>query len=106
MMSKMRNRIEIQAPIRTSDNAGGDSVVFQTFITVFAYLEPKTGSKDFVGDQIEEQITHNIYMRYRSDLLPKHRFKFGTRLFRINRIIDIDERNRYFRIQAIEGVAT
>lgn len=106
MLSKMRQRVELQKPTRTSDNAGGVSIVWNTFATVFAYVQPKTGGKSIMGDQIEAEITHLIHIRFRPDLLASYRIKMGTKLFRINRIINVDERDRYFTIQAFEGVAT
>ena len=52
-------------------------------------------------------ITHEIFIRYRDDITLNNSSKiiFGERQFNIRSILNIEEKNRFFKIEAQENVA-
>lgn len=56
--------------------------------------------------RIEANVTHRIFIRYRSDILTSDRINYNGRLMQIRALINIEERNRWIEIYADEGQAT
>jgi SPP1 family predicted phage head-tail adaptor len=56
--------------------------------------------------QLQERVSHKITIRFRSGITAKMRIKFGTRMFNIRSVINIEERSRWIEIMADEGVPT
>lgn len=65
-------------------------------------VEPLSGGKSFLAQQAQSKVTHTITLRYRSGISPHWRIKWGTRVFEIARVIDVEERRRKIEISAIE----
>tara|TARA_R110000824_G_scaffold37643_1_gene115717 strand:+ start:1497 stop:1826 length:330 start_codon:yes stop_codon:yes gene_type:complete len=105
-IGRMRHRITIQKGTDTVDTGGGRSVVWATLKEVFADIQPQGGASKYRQDQVQENVTHKIVMRYRSDIGTNYRIKFGTRIFNIHSILNESERDRYLVLNCEEGVAT
>ena len=110
-IGKMNRRLHFQTQTRTSDGAGSSSVSYSDSFTTFGMITPKTGRENLFGDQLEENITHIIKIRYRTDVSHKNRIQFRpdsntTRTFNIKRVLNVNDRNRYLDLQCVEGVAT
>ena len=110
-IGKMNRRLHFQTQTRTSDGAGSSSVSYSDSFTTFGMITPKTGRENLFGDQLEENITHIIKIRYRTDVSHKNRIQFRqdsktTRTFNIKRVLNLNDRNRYLDLQCVEGVAT
>ena len=110
-IGKMNRRLHFQTQTRTSDGAGSSSVSYSDNFTTFGMITPKTGRENLFGDQLEENITHIIKIRYRTDVSHKNRIQFRpdsntTRTFNIKRVLNVNDRNRYLDLQCVEGVAT
>ena len=113
-VGRMQHRLQLQSKTATADGAGGTSGAFTTFATVFGRIEAQGGGERFFGDQIEPRTTHKITIRFRRDLKVTHRILYSftvdgakySRLFNINRILNIGERDKYLELVCTEGVAT
>lgn len=103
---QLRNRIELQAKARVSDGSGGWVDDWATYATVWAKIQPLSGTEGIFGMQLQDTISHDIIIRYRSGVSPEHRVKYGLRLFNIRQVLNIEERNKWLDIRAEEGVAT
>ena len=79
--------------------------------SVSATSRPKRGTEVYSDGQnamqIENPITHEIFIRYRDDITLNNSSKiiFGERQFNIRSILNIEEKNRFFKIEAQENVA-
>lgn len=105
----LRHRITVQAENPTTGTGGGRGNPWAsptTVATVSACIEPLRGMERVRAMQIQDTTTHKITLRYRSGILPRHRIKFGTRLFNIHSVINVEERNRWIEIMAEEGGPT
>ncbi len=107
-IGSMRHSLVIQAQSRANDSAGGVRRTYSTLATVQGKIEPTGGNTNFFGDQIEGRTTHKITIRYRSDVTTKHRISYSadSKIFKINRILNIGTRDRYLEMLCEEGVAT
>ena len=107
----LRHLIEIQNATQTSDSAGGYTNAYNLVAKVFASITPKRGNEAYSegqhGSQIENPITHEIFIRYRDDVTIDNASKivFGEREFNIRSILDLEEKNRFLKIEAQEHVA-
>lgn len=100
--SRLRHRITIQQLIRTDDGAGGKTEVWTTFASVFAGVEPLHGRERYLQQQVQSEVTHRIPMRYRAGVTPAMRVLFEGRIFRIDSVIDIEERHTEMQLMCQE----
>ena len=59
--------------------------------TVWASIEPMSGTEGIEGGATEGSVTHKVTMRKRT-LNTAQRLRFGTRIFEIVSVLDKDER--------------
>lgn len=101
----MRHRLELQSPNREDDGYGGVSDGWTTKATVWGQIVPKRSVDDFENDIIKSEITHDITIRYDTTVHHSWRVKYDDRIFRIESVINTDERKRFTNLKCIEGGA-
>jgi SPP1 family predicted phage head-tail adaptor len=107
----LRHLVSLQNSTNTSDGAGGFTQSYSTIADVFASINPKKGNEIFSdgaqGMQVENPVTHEIFIRYRDDVTISNTTKivFGTREFNIRSILNLEEKNRFLKIEAEEHTA-
>jgi SPP1 family predicted phage head-tail adaptor len=88
----LRHRIEIQT-IGTTRGAAGEVVdTWTTEKTVWASVEPLKGGEMYAAKQINADTTHKIRLWYLHGLTPAKRILFGTRVFNIQQVLNVEER--------------
>lgn len=87
----LRRRLTLEAPNRVADDAGGTMDTWVTVATLWAAIHPRTGSETFAGARVEGRVTHDIWIRPRSDIMPAQRLRLDTRLFNIRAVLRPDE---------------
>jgi SPP1 family predicted phage head-tail adaptor len=102
-IGKMRYQVKLQSPTSTTDAGGGRSQVWSTLGTIWANIVPKSGTERYKHDQIEDTTTHDVYIRYRSDIDAKYRILYGSRVFSIKAILNVEERDRFYLLSCTEG---
>lgn len=102
----LRHSITWQEEVKTPDSGGGYSKTWQDVATDKAMVKPLRGNERWQSQRIESNITHRIFMRYKANRLPSMRIVFKSRIFQVKAILNIEERNRWYEIEAIEGEAT
>jgi SPP1 family predicted phage head-tail adaptor len=93
---KLRHLIMIQKltePEPLSD-IGEIEPDWQDFVSRYASINPLVGREYWSARQVNAEITGKINIRYVSGITPKMRVKFGDRIFNIEAIINVEERNR------------
>ncbi|RLB87080.1 MAG: hypothetical protein DRH26_16295 [Deltaproteobacteria bacterium] len=102
---KLRHYIYIKKVTETLDEGGGFSPVEEVYQNpIPARVTPKKGREIFGDDQRQQEITHEIEVRFNNgiEILPKYIIEFGSRRFTIEYIRDIDERNIKFILGCLE----
>ena len=101
---KLRNRITIQYPNPTQDATNDPVVAWLDLAQVWADIRPVGGQERLQrqADQVVAQVDHRIKIRWRGDVTPKMRVKFGSRYFDIGTVDDPDGRKRELVLQCRE----
>ena len=101
--SKMRHRITFLEPTGTTKNSMHENIpVYSEYKTVWAYVAPKTGREYDEAQKIRAETTYNILTRYIPGITSEMKIRFREREFKIESVLNIDERNEQFQIVASE----
>ncbi len=106
-IGRLNKRITFQQPFQDKQkkNEYGEPVdEWEDIKTVWAEIAPVSGNQFFAAKQINSEITHNVYIRYREGLKPNMRVLFKGRVFEILYIMNIKEENRLLQIYCKELV--
>lgn len=98
----LRHRIVIETAVRTQDGAGGAVLDWQPVANVWAAIWTRSANESVAHDHKSGTATHDIWMRYRRDVTPDMRLRFGARVFDILGVIDVDDRHRWLRCPSEE----
>jgi SPP1 family predicted phage head-tail adaptor len=97
----LNRRLHLQNVVMTADAIEGVSSEAWTDIDlVWGHISPITGREEFMAGQTQERITHQVTIRWRSDVTPKMRFRYQEtsagilRIFLIHTMLDLDEGHR------------
>lgn len=105
-IGRMRYRIKLESATNTVDTGGGMTQVWATLANIYANIKPISGTETFRQGKVSSDTTHELTIRYRSDISTKYRICYGSRIFSIQSILNIDERDRFMKLSCKEGVAT
>ena len=103
---KLRHSVVWQEKIQTPDGGGGFTYTTSDVVTTRAFIKPISTNERFFAQRIESDISHKIYIRYRTDISPDMRINYGGRLFQVKGIMNIEEQNKWLEVSAVEGEAT
>ena len=104
LASRLRKRIVLEQPVQGADGAGGLTLSWQEFATIWAEILPRRASENLFAGQLENRATHKITLRFLAGVDAKMRIKFGTRIFNIIAILNIEERNEILEILVEEVI--
>lgn len=99
---ELNHRFSLEQLIETADGFGALDRQFQPIAMVWGALQPKRHDERLLAQQIDEQTTHVITIRFRTDVATGWRFVEGERIFAVVAITDPDERGRYLQCQTEE----
>ncbi len=102
---RLRHHVEVQQATETQDEYGGMTLVWETIEQRTASIRPMGGRELFEAQQVVATASHEVRMRYTSTITPQLRLLFGTRIFEIGQVINVDERNRELVLLCTEKVA-
>lgn len=92
---RLRHRIEIQKRTDTRNEQGGVIRAWTKVAKRKAAIIPLTGKEFLEAQQTENQVTHQVELRYYDGLDPKeHRFLWDSRALNIQSVLNIEERKR------------
>lgn len=92
----LRHRVTIQQNTPTQDAFGEPIESWSTYATVWAAVEPLTGNERFVpvGAQVQATVSTRIRIRYRDGVTNQMRVLWGSRIYRIEAVLNLEERDR------------
>ena len=73
---------------------------------MWANVEPMSGREVVHAQQQQQNLTHRITTRYRTDITTDSRLLWGSRIFNVRSVMTVSERDRYTVIKAEEGPIT
>jgi SPP1 family predicted phage head-tail adaptor len=98
----LRNKVEILRETTTRDAVGGFSSTWYTHLTVYAQINPVSGTERYYAHRMESNTTHKIITRF-CDITQKDRVRFRGREMDIESVINIEERDKWLEINAVEN---
>jgi len=102
---ELRRRVTIQQRTTTLDTYGGQSTAWTDFAkNVPCSISPLNGRELMAAQAVNSEVSHTISMRYLAGLTAAMRILYGTRVFNIQGVINVDERNREMTVLASEGL--
>jgi len=101
-IGELNRRLVLEEPAETPDGAGGVTRVYTQVMTLWAKVEPVSSRFRVEADATGSTITHRITIRRRAAVTTRHRFKDGTRTYRIVSLHDADRTRRFLQIGAEE----
>ena len=101
---ELRHLITLQNTIATVNDYGERTLTYSDYATVFASIEPLTGREFDLAQQTNSLVTHKIRMRYLAGVTTTDRIVFGTRIFNLIEVRNIEECDVELEIRASEQV--
>lgn len=98
----LRHRLDIQVQQDQRDSFGSVVGEWQTQFRPYGEITQLSGREYFAAQQFNPEITHKIRLRYVPGLTPKMRIRLATRIFEINHLLNVDERNKEIELYATE----
>jgi len=104
-IGKMRYRVKVENATNTRDAGGGMSQNYTAVTFIYANIKPVNANSSYRQGMVQEKVTHEVTMRYMKNIGTNSRISYGTRLFDIKGIVNVDERDRFLKLLCEEGVA-
>lgn len=101
----LRHGIRVQSVSSTTDTGGGRVPVWIDYALTHASITPVSGREQISGGKVQASMTHRITLRWIPGVTAKMRVLFGTRVFNVRAVRNLDERNRWLELLCEEGVA-
>lgn len=95
---QLRHRVVLQSVGSTLDDYGDLSNSWSTAATVWASIDPVSGTETDIAGELAGVVTHKIKMRYRSGITSQNRITFDSRTFQIESVADWQERNVFMEL--------
>ncbi|MCP4934297.1 MAG: phage head closure protein [bacterium] len=99
----LRHRVILESATKTSDGGGGSMIFWEQEATLWVAIKPLSGRELLSAGQFSSRLTHQITLRYISQILPEMRFRKGNRIFAIRAVLDVEEKQRWLRALCEEG---
>lgn len=64
---------------------------------MWAAIWPRTADEFMSADRIAGKASHDVWLRYRDDVVPAMRLRAGARVFNILGAIDVEDRRRWLK---------
>lgn len=103
----LRHLVQLQRRATTQESTyGSQDTTWTTYATVYAAIEPLNGRELLAAEAVQSEVTHQITIRWNRGFTVKaaDRVAFGARMFDVQDVINLNERNYEVDITAIEGV--
>ena len=101
---KFRHRIRIEANTPTEDSYGDTVDAWGKVADWWADVRPLRANEVTEAQRFQGRISHKIAMHYYEGLTSEHRIVYAGRVFHIDGVVNVDERNRVHEVMAMEEV--
>jgi len=102
---ELNKRVTLQIKTVTRTSSGAENPVWQSVATVWArFMDNVTGGEFFDAEKVNSEITQKIKIRYRSNVKPSMRAKYGNRYFDILLVENVREENKELILKCKEVI--
>jgi SPP1 family predicted phage head-tail adaptor len=99
---ELDKKVAVQQLTETADGQGGFTESWATVIEPWAKIRPFSSKEKFFAGQVRAGVTHEVTLRYSSSVTTKGRILWGSRVFDIKGMLNIDERNEKLVLECAE----
>ncbi len=100
---RLNKRVTIETLTETVDGSGQAIKSWSEFARPWASIDPINGREYFSGNQVKETMTVKIKIRYQSGITNKMRVNHGGKLYNIEGMVNIFERDKELILLCSEG---
>ena len=100
---ELRNRITLQKPVHARSAFNEDVTTYVDVASVWAAIDWGSGRRFLEASQLNSEVQGVIRIRYRSDVQAQWRIAYGSRVFQILSIANIQERGRELQLSCKEA---
>jgi len=101
-VGRLREKVTIQSLTTVRDAHGQPIETWGTFAAWRCEIAPIRGREFFAARQFQAETTHKLTGHWISGVLPTMRISHGSRIFRIEAVINVGERNRVLELMCAE----
>lgn len=91
---RLRHSVTLQSKSVSRDAAGGESIMWTTFATVWAEVQPLSGREYVAMRQAQADVAVRVRMRYVAGVNPAMRVVHGSAIYNVLEVIDVWGRQR------------
>lgn len=103
-IGKLRHRITLQKQVNTVNDYGAAVTTWKNVATVWADVRPLSGHEYFSAQQVQSEVTTQIWLRYLDGIMPTMRVKLGKRTLEIVSVLNMQERNVSLQLMCKEVI--
>jgi len=96
-IGNMRRKLTLERIVRVGDGGGGALASWVSVALVWGAVEALSGDEALEEHRVSGRVSHEIGVRYRSDVEPEMRFSMDGRVFQILAVFDPDGRRRWLK---------
>ncbi len=103
-IGRLRHRITLMRQVNEINDYGATITKWESVATVWAEVKPLSGREYFSAQQVQSEITTQIWLRHLDGIKPSMRVKFGKRFLEIVAVLNTQERNVSLQLMCKEAV--
>ncbi|MDU5009483.1 MAG: phage head closure protein [Haemophilus parainfluenzae] len=92
-IGKLRHRITLLQQVNEVNDYGASTQTWKRVATVWADVRPLSGREYFSAQQVQSEVTTQIWLRHIEGIKPTMKVKFGKREFEILSVLNTQERD-------------
>lgn len=90
-IGKLRHRITLLRQVNEVNDYGASTQTWKRVATVWADVRPLSGREYFSAQQVQSEVTTQIWLRHIEGIKPTMKVKFGKREFEILSVLNTQE---------------
>lgn len=103
-IGRLRHRITLMRQVNEINDYGATQTKWKSIATVWAEVKPLSGREYFSAQQVQSEITTQIWLRHLDGIKPSMRVKFGKRFLEVVAVLNTQERNVSLQLMCKEAV--
>ncbi|MCK3656236.1 head-tail adaptor protein [Pasteurellaceae bacterium Macca] len=101
-IGKLRHRITLQQPFETQNDYGAFVTTWQDVSTVWAEIKPISGREYFSAQQVQSEVSTQIWIRYRKGIVPTMRIEHNGKHYEIISVLNYQGLNKALQLMCKE----
>ena len=91
----LRHRIQFQSKTKGRDRFNAEKEEWNDLFPTWSEIKPGSTREFLAAQQLKSTLSHEVTIRYRNNITPDMRIRYGSRHFNIHGIRNVGERNAW-----------